>query len=226
VLGLAAATGASAAGEWEHEIGVELDARPTSAVRLRVEPGYQRSFDVDQFVTSSADAMAAATYGRRYVFANIARDELAIDVRLDWTFTPRLSFELFARPFASRGRYVAFKELVRPGAFDFAAYGRDAGTLDRGAARVRVDPDGAGAASPIDFAEPDFAVRSLRGNAVVRWEFRPGSALFVVWQQQREGALDGPYGARAGPIGRDAARVFGDPGTDVLLVKVSRWIGM
>ena len=226
VLELSGTVGGNAAGEWRRDVSLELDARPTSAVRLRVEPSYSRSLDLDQHVAAGGDPLASATFGRRYVFADLAREELAADVRVDWTFTPRLSFELFARPFASRGRYLRFKALARPEAFGFAPYGEGAATALRAAGRVRLDADGAGAAPEVAFAEPDFAVRALRGNAVARWEFRPGSTLFVVWQQQREGALDAPYGARAGSLGRDAARVFGDPGTDVLLVKISRWIGI
>ncbi len=225
VLRLSGAAGGNAAGEWRRDVGVELDVRPTSAMRVRVEPSYGRSLDLDQYVTAAADPLAAATFGRRYVFADLARDELAADVRVDWTFTPRLSLELFARPFASRGRYLQFKALARPDAFGFAPYGAGTATAERTDGRVRLDADGAGAAPGVEFAEPDFAVRALRGNAVARWEFRPGSTLFVVWQQQREGALRDPRGRPAAPIGRDALRAFGDRGTDVLLVKVSRWIG-
>jgi hypothetical protein len=223
VLSLAGSVGGNAAGEWARSAALELDARPSSALRVRFAPGYERRFDTDQYVTAAADPLATATFGRRYVFADLAREELAADVRVDWTFTPRVSLELFARPFVSRGRYVALKELAQPSAFGFAVYGRDVGTVARADGRVRLDPDGTGAAPAIDLAEPDFAVRSLRGNAVARWEFRPGSTLFVVWQQQREGApaLDG----RRGSLGRDAVRAFGDRGTDVLLLKVSRWFG-
>jgi hypothetical protein len=69
--------------------------------------------------------------------------------------------------------------------------------------------------------DPDFNVRSLRGNAVLRWEYRPGSALFFVWQQERSGfeALGG-FNA-----GRDVGRLFREPARNVFLVKATYWIG-
>ncbi|MDF1501649.1 DUF5916 domain-containing protein [Roseisolibacter sp. H3M3-2] len=222
VVELSGSTARSAAGEWEREVGVALDLRPSAALRVRVEPELSRAYTASQYVTAGADPLAAATFGRRYVFADLRQDEVAADVRVDWTFTPRLSLELFARPFASRGRYLAFKALERPRAFDFATYGAEAGTATRAGGRVTLDPDGPGAAPALAFDEPDYAVRSLRGNAVARWEFRPGSTLFVVWQQQRDGL---PAEAGRGTLGGSALRAFGDRGTDVLLLKVSRWIG-
>jgi hypothetical protein len=230
VVGFSGSASGNPSGAWGRDLGVSLDLRPSSALRVRVEPSYERGVDTDQYVTSAADAAATRTFGRRYVFADLARDELAVDARVDWTFTPRLSLELFARPFAARGRFLAFKSLEQPAAFGFATYGRAGGTLTRADGRVRLDADGAGPAPEVAFAEPDFAVRSLRGNAVARWEFRPGSTIFLVWQQQRElsredAFADAAAGRVARTLGRDALRAFGDRGTDVLLLKVSRWIG-
>jgi hypothetical protein len=67
----------------------------------------------------------------------------------------------------------------------------------------------------------DFTVRALRGNAVLRWEYRPGSSLFFVWSQQREQEFDD---ARANVAGQ-SVRTFADPGRHVFLIKFSRWIG-
>jgi hypothetical protein len=68
---------------------------------------------------------------------------------------------------------------------------------------------------------PDFNVRSLRANTVLRWEFRPGSAFFFVWTQQRRD-LDG---TGSFDLTGDAGRVFSAPADDVLLVKMSYWFG-
>ena len=82
-----------------------------------------------------------------------------------------------------------------------------------------VDPDGEGPAPNFLVANPNFSVQSLRGNAVVRWEYRPGSALFFVWQQQRSGfePYDGEF--RAGQAVRD---IFTQP-SNVFLVKATYW---
>ena len=122
------------------------------------------------------------------------------------------------------GDYARLKELAAPRTFDFVAYGRDRGTLDPvqdGGAVVayRVDPGDGGAAFTLP--NPDFAFRSLRGNAVLRWEYRPGSTLFAVWQQQRTDAL--PFDGFGGL--EDLGDVFRAPVENVFLVKLSYWLG-
>ena len=78
-----------------------------------------------------------------------------------------------------------------------------------------------GATGLMTLDDPDFNLRSLRGNAVLRWEYRPGSALFFVWQQERfdDERMDG-FSA-----GRDAGRLFREPARNVFLVKATYWIG-
>ena len=223
-----ATVGASAegdrAGRWARAVAVGVDARPTSAVRLRLLPGYERRREVDQFVASWDDPAATATGGRRYAFGAIRRSEINLTTRADWTFTPFLSLQLFAQPFAATGRYTGFSALARPRAFAFTPL-----AAERGGGALTLRGAEAGAA-PLRLGEPDYAVRSVRGNAVLRWEYRPGSTVFVVWQQarafDRDAAL-GPLGtaeSRGWALGRGAARAFGDPGTDVLLVKFSYWL--
>ena len=75
--------------------------------------------------------------------------------------------------------------------------------------------------TPRELSEPDFKFRSLRGNAVLRWEYRPGSTLFFVWQQSRAGANDvGQF-----ELWRDVGAIFHERPTNVFLVKVSYWFG-
>jgi hypothetical protein len=155
--------------------------------------------------------------------------------RVNWTFTPRLSLEMVAQPFVNAGRYENYKEFATPGTFEFARYGSDAGTVTdaydvlRNSAGVavdsvrvgrRIDPDGAGASPSFVVQEQNFTFRSLRGSAVVRWEYRPGSALFFVWQQQRTGQTqDGSF------VGdRDIGGIFREPAQNVFLVKATYWL--
>jgi hypothetical protein len=101
-------------------------------------------------------------------------------------------------------------------------YGADRGTITRAAdGTYTVDPDGpGGAAAPFTFHDPTFNVRSLRGNAVARWEYRPGSALYFVWQQERSGFdAVGDFDA-----GRDVGAIFRTRPTNVFLVKATFWI--
>src|SRR5438309_1140935 len=100
-----------------------------------------------------------------------------------------LSFQLYAQPFTFAGDYRDFRELRATRAYTFNVYGRDnASTIayDGAANTYTADPDGAGPAPAFTFDNPDFRTRSLRSNAVLRWEYRPGSTLFVVWTQSRQ----------------------------------------
>src|SRR4029434_4109945 len=102
-----------------------------------------------------------------------------------------------------------------PGTFDFLEYGT-AGTgisYDTGSGQYTVDPGGDG--TTFSFANPDFNFKSLKINAVMRWEFRPGSTLYVVWTDQREDL------SRPGTFdfARDASSLFHAPPNDILLVK-------
>jgi hypothetical protein len=108
-----------------------------------------------------------------------------MDTRVNWTFTPHLSLQLYAQPFLSAGDYSRFKELRRPRTWGWDVYGKDVGTLTTSADGYFVDPDGDGPAPEFTLPNPDFDIRSLRGNAVLRWEYRPGSTLYLVWQQRR-----------------------------------------
>ena len=145
-----------------------------------------------------------------------------MDTRVEWTFTPNLSFQLYAQPFVGAGRYYDFKEFSAPRKFQFAVYGVDRGTIVRDTqGNLTVDPDDTGPSPAFQFADPTFNVRNLRGNAVLRWEYRPGSALFVVWQQLRsDRETIGDFSP-----GRDIGGVFNTVPTNVFLVKATYWIG-
>lgn len=202
---------------------VTLDWRPAPQARVRLGPSVESQRTTGQYVQSVADATAPSSFAQlRYTFANVDQREVRLDTRLDWTFSPWLSLQLFLQPFASTGRFSRFKEFTTARRFAFAEYGVDRGTVTPlGGGAVRVDPDGAGPAAPFTIANQDFSVRALRGNAVLRWEYRPGSSLFFVWSQQRQQEFDD---VRTN-VGAEALRTVGDPGRHVFLIKFSRWIG-
>lgn len=209
-------------GGFSHGGSVGLRYKPTSNLSLSLTPSYSRSRSAFQFVTTVADPLADATFGERYVFAEIDRETLEIGTRLDWTFTPRLSLQLYLQPFVASGHYHGFKELERPRSLDYSVYGVDAGTIEEAGGRFVVDPDGDGPAESFAFGDPDFNFRSLRGSAVLRWEFRPGSAAYLVWNENRsEVAGVGDF-----RLGRDLSSLGDAPASDVFLLKVSYWLGL
>jgi hypothetical protein len=176
-----------------------------------------------QYVTQVTDPAATDTYGARYVFATLDQHQLALVTRVDWTFTPGLSLQMFAQPLLAAADFQDYKEFARPRGFEFEVYGRDAGTIARDdpTRTYTVDPDGAGTAPSFAFSDRDFNRRSLRGSAVLRWEYRPGSTLFLVWQQSRFGSI----GTGEFDLGRDFNALWGVPPENVFVLKGTWWIG-
>ncbi|HWL40970.1 MAG TPA: DUF5916 domain-containing protein [Gemmatimonadaceae bacterium] len=212
----------NAAGGYTNQLSPRATLRPSTALRFTLQPTYTRNKSIGQFVTSVVDPLATDTYGTRYVFATIEQHQLALVTRVDWTFTPQLSFQLFAQPLLAAADFQDYKEFARPREFAFEVYGRDAGTISRDAEGVyTVDPDGAGAAPTFTFDDRDFNRRSLRGSAVLRWEYRPGSALFLVWQQNRFESI----GSGDFELGRDFNELWGVPPENVFVLKGTWWIG-
>ncbi|MEL6611832.1 MAG: DUF5916 domain-containing protein [Bacteroidota bacterium] len=193
-------------------------ARPRPNLSVSVGPSLTRTISPVQYVTAFDDPAATATFGRRYVFGRIDRIDAALESRVDWTFSPEVSLQLFLRPLISTGRYTDYRELDRPRAMALPVYGVDMGTTMLNAdGSTTIDPGDGG--EPFTIADNDFTFRALQGNAVLRWEYRPGSAFFFVWQQQRSRYLvdDGRFRQR------DVSELFTDPGQNVFLVKFSYW---
>jgi hypothetical protein len=194
---------ASASGHFEHSgdgsylrrFGLELAARPRSNISLSVVPSFSISHDFAQYVTALSDPAATATYGRRYVFGELEQRSLELGTRADWTLSSRLSLQLYVQPFIASGDYHDFRTLVAARTRDYAPYSEPLGNRD-------------------------FNFRSVRGSAVARWEFRPGSALYVVWNENRADVA--PVGDFR--VGRDLRAIPNAPSHDVFLVKVSYWL--
>jgi len=158
----------------------------------------------------------------RYVFADLTKRTLGMNVRLGVALSPTLTLDLYAQPLIVSAAYSRFKEFVRPHQMTKQVYGTDVGVISEAEGEYVVDPDGAGTAPAFSFADPDFNFRSLRGNAVLRWEFRPGSTFYFAWTHSRShqaptGTLD---------LRRDIDALLHAPSDDVFLVKLSYWIGL
>ena len=210
-----------ASSQWNGQFSVRW--KPGSNFSLSVGPtvGFERN-DI-QWVTKVTDAAMASTYGARYIFARIDQKVLGSEIRLDWTFTPKLTLQAYLQPFVAVGHYDLFKELAEPKTFSYNTYGVGASTIgyDDVDGVYTVDPDGAGGpAEPFSFGNPDFNYKSLRGTIVLRWEYRPGSLLYFVWTQNRADYAN-PGNLR---LGRDISDLFSAPGDNIFLLKVSyRW---
>jgi hypothetical protein len=208
-------------GRCSWDVNITATIKPASNVSVSFGPSYSNYNTRNQFVTSTRDTTATLFYGTRYVFGDLHERTLAMDTRLNVTFSPTLTLQLYAQPLIVSGSYRAFKQFDRPRTLDRSIYGVDKGTIALSGGTYTVDPDGAGPAPSFTFSDPNFNFRSLRGSAVLRWEYRPGSTMYVVWTQARSGS------ASVGDLdfGRDVHAMFGSPADNIFLVKFSYWLG-
>lgn len=220
-------SGSNAEGARSWEVYTGLTLKPASNIILSLGPAYNRSASSQQFVASIEDPTATDFAGRRYVVSDLQQTDLVMNTRLNMTFTPTLTLELFAQPLLSDVAFSNFKEFDAPRTTSKSVYGVDRGSItpvlngDGVVTGYDIDPDGAGAAETFRISNPDFNFQSLRGNAVLRWEYRPGSTVFLVWTQNRSSfepfASDVGFGSHT--------RALGNAKPDnVFLVKFNYWL--
>ncbi len=170
-------------GSQRQSVGIGLNARPGSRWQFSVAPSWQHSVNPRQYV-ATVDGGTAATYGGRYVFASVDQTTLSMQLRLNYSFTPLLTLEVYAEPFAASGAYSRYGQLSSAGSTALLEYGT-------GNTSITEDPDGnytvtdGNSGQVFTLENNDFNVLSYRSNVVLRWEWRPGSALFLIWQQNR-----------------------------------------
>jgi Domain of unknown function (DUF5916) len=163
----------------EYDLSVEY--RPASNISLSISPFISREFQRSMYVGIFTDNSAVNTFSNRYVFGELDQKTIGAGIRLNWTFTPNLTLQLYVQPLISTGKYTSIKELAKPRSYEFNTYSNI--SLNESDNIYTVVPDGSG--TPFTFDNPDFNIRSLRGNAVLRWEYLPGSVLYLVWTQTR-----------------------------------------
>ena len=216
------------------ELGFEMEFRPSPLVQLELEPQFSVSRTASQYVATTDVNPYAPTFGSRYIFGDLERRELALEARLDVVFSPTLSLQLFAQPLLSSGSYVGYKQLLAPETFDFDLFAdgtyAQAGSADvcvggrtcvAPNGRRHIDFDGDGI-SEYSFNDRDFNVQSLIGNIVLRWEYRPGSTVFLVWQRSQEDQ----QGTGDFEFGRDLRSLINAPAQNAFMIKVNYWFAM
>jgi hypothetical protein len=209
------------AGGWGLGGSLGVTVRPAPSWSFSLEPNLERTHSMAQYLGVRTDPTATHTYGGRYLFADLEQTVLGMHTRLNWTFTPSLSLQVYAQPYIASADFGEPAELSRPGEYGFDVYGRDIGEVEPVPGGLRVYPQGrAGVAAPFTLPHRDFTLRSLRGNAVLRWEYRPGSTLFVAWQQDRSDVLQ----SGVFDFSRDRGALFSSRPDNVLVLKVNYWI--
>ncbi|MFL5539536.1 MAG: DUF5916 domain-containing protein [Longimicrobiaceae bacterium] len=177
-------------------VATQLDLRASPQVQLSLTPSIAWNRVAAQYIRQGSDDAGV----RHYYFGELDQTTAALTARLSYTLTPRLSLQFYGQPFISAGRYDNPLEVADPRAGTFAERFIPA-TLS---------------------SLPDFNVKQFRSNAVLRWEYRPGSTLFVVWNSAlSQQATDGSF-----RLVDDVRTLFGSDGTNTLLIKLSYWFGL
>ncbi|MEX0288878.1 MAG: DUF5916 domain-containing protein [Flavobacteriaceae bacterium] len=153
--------------------------QPTNALRISAFPSYSINNDKLQFI-DNIDVGG----NTRYLNGEIEQRTLSMSFRLNYTINPNLTIQYWGQPFISRGRYSNFKHVTDPMAKEFddriTLYGDNQVTLTDGTYSIDEDLDGPAA---FHFGDPDFSFIQFRSNLVIRWEYIPGSEIFLVWSQ-------------------------------------------
>ena len=192
------------------------------AFRIAIEPEYQYQTVIDQYIDSFDDETAVHTLGCRHFVAQMDRETLSAEFRIDYTFSPKLSLQAYIQPYMTVGSYSRFKEFEKPETYDFIEYGKDNNT-----AIIKDGDDGydlypnenGGDSFYID--NPNFNYKALVGSAVLRWEYRPGSTLYIVWTRngfdtQNPGNFS---------FNRDLKNIFSADADNVFAMKLTYWLG-
>jgi hypothetical protein len=204
------------------ELSTSLKFRPTRRMQLTAAAGYTASTNDLQHV-----ATRSAAGSPRWLLGRIEQRVWETTLRANLTLTPELTLQLYASPFAATGRYSQFRRATETLASSyegrFHRFGAGELAKDEAAGSYRVTETGAdngAAGASYAFGDPDFRFQEFRSNVVVRWEYKPGSSLFVVWSQGRTGEAQGWEGSYR----RNWTDLWQTRPDNVLMVKMTYWL--
>jgi hypothetical protein len=213
-------------GDRSFAISGSVSARPSPSLQFSFAPQYLNEGGTNAILNGPIGPQLLQTingngnpntYNNRYMFGVVDRTTLSAQFRVSYTFKPDVTLDVYAEPFAASGRYTEVGELEASRSRDLRIYGTDGTTVMRRPDGSYIFTDGS---ATFTLANPEFNNRSFRSNVVLKWEWREGSTLYVVWQQNR-GSSD-PQGEHVG---------FGDlfgslkaPGDNIFAIKTTFWI--
>ena len=178
-----------------HRLSPYVTVRPSGRFDIRLQPSYTISRENLQYVDE---------IDGDYILGHLDMRILSITARLNYTITPNMSLQFYGMPYIAAGRYTDFREVTRPRADDYE---------DRFA--------------PYDYLavadNPDFNFKQFRSNLVFRWEYSPGSTIYLVWSR---GATDHEEEYGKFSLGRDMGRLFSEPGDNTFLIKINKWFSL
>jgi len=161
----------------------------------------------------------------RYIFAYLDRKTLSLTIRAAYGITPNLTIQYYGSPYFSSGKYTEFKLITNPRAdvYEDRFYVfSGSGILFNPVDNTYLIDETADGTTDYSFTNPDFSFREFRSNLVARWEYRPGSVLYLVWQHSRTG-YDEAYNPA---LSENISQLIDIYPTDVFLLKLSYWFNL
>lgn len=203
-----------------HEYYAYINYRPVNSVAISVEPSYSVEMQNLQYVTT-----AGSNTDQKYIFAQIDQKTLGITFRINYTINPELSIEYYGQPFISAGKYSNFKKITDPVASKyhnrFHVFNGEEISFNAQQNSYSVDENQDGI-EDYSISNPDYNFRQFRSNLVVRWEYHPGSTLYLVWSQGRtSSASNGIFS-----YGNDVRDLFRITPRNIFLLKFSYWFSL
>ena len=194
---------------WSIGVAPTLSVRPSGRATFSLGAMLSRNLDDRQWVRR------IDTGAPNYLFGRIEQTTVGLTARMDYAFTPDLSLQVYAQPFVGSGGYREFKRVSDPRAERYADR-FEAVDVRPEDDRYLAELDG----NRVSFGRPDFSFRQFRSNTVLRWEYSPGSVLFLVWSQGRNHSAGTGQFDFDSDLG-DLFRVMPD---NVFMVKLSYWL--
>lgn len=201
-----------------YSMDFDLTYKPISNISISLSPEFSHRKDELQYVTQEHFENDS-----RYIFGSIDQKTLSMSLRMDLILTPELTLQFWGQPFIASGEYSNFKYITNPEAESFfdrfhnLTSNEITGNVADDLYRVIETPSGLN----YELENPDFNVKEFLSNLVFRWEYRPGSFIYLVWSQTRSGYH--PYGQLR--FRNDFKNMWDIHPTDALMLKVSYRIG-
>jgi hypothetical protein len=206
--------GNNSASSWQ--VQPSISVRPVSMLKLVVTADYEKTHNDLQYVTA-----VSYSSSMRYILGTIDQITLGLTFRAALYLTPELSIQYYGSPFVSRGKYTELKRVVDPMSENYSDRFTIYDNLGLADGVYEADENN-DLITDYSFNNPDFNFHQFRSNLVAKWEYRPGSFLYLVWSSERTGFTSDPS-SNLGESFKQLGKVFPN---NVFLVKLSYWFSL
>jgi hypothetical protein len=193
-----------------------ISVRPFQVLKIGITASIMNNHDILQYVTS-LDYMLS----KRYIFGTIDQKNIGLTFKIDLNITPEFSIKYYGSPFVSHGSYSGFKYITDPEAKEFNDRFKNYNNVLLNNGIYNLDENG-DMVTDYSFRNPDFNFHQFRSNLVAKWEYRPGSSIYLVWSSDMTGSTGSSHASYSESLNK-LFKVFPE---NVFLVKLSYWLSL